>query len=130
LPVPERRQLTKKALAADDFDSMRALLRHMLELAGFDCVLAKDGDLEVHFAGSPFDLVILDVEMPGLTGLEVLRLIRARDAAVAVLVISGNPHYKQDALLAGATAFFEKSATNDGLRAFLRSFQPRRDSSA
>jgi CheY-like chemotaxis protein len=61
------------------------------------------------FAHRP-DVVILDITMPGMTGVEVLRLIRAADPSIAVIMLTGNDDSRiaGEALAAGATAYAPK----------------------
>ena len=74
-------------LVVDDVDDNRDLLARRLRREGFAVVLAANGIEALHtIATSPIDLVILDVMMPGLSGLDVLRAIRA-DATRAGLPV-------------------------------------------
>lgn len=77
-----------RILLADDDAAMRRLLRTVLEREGFEVSEAIDG-LETLAAveGSPVDLVILDHDMPNLTGLGVLEEMRARVATASIPVI-------------------------------------------
>ena len=67
-----------RVLIVDDDEDIRAYLEVTLELAGFDVLLAGSGEhaLAVARDEEP-DLVVLDVMMPGIDGLEVLRRLRA-----------------------------------------------------
>ena len=77
-------------LVVDDNEDIRFLLEQVLVLSGYDVVLAADGTeavtllREVHLAP---DLAILDVEMPEVSGWEVLRAIRADPATLDLPVI-------------------------------------------
>jgi CheY-like chemotaxis protein len=65
------------------------------------------------------DLLVIDVRLPGLSGLELTRRVRARDQAVHIIEISGiaDPQVRQQALAAGANAFFPKPiSTGDFLK--------------
>ena len=76
-----------RVLVADDDPSMRLLLRRTLELAKCQVALAGNGDAALAaFQSAPFDLVILDVMMPGLDGMEVCRRVRAQSAVPIVLL--------------------------------------------
>jgi CheY-like chemotaxis protein len=74
--------MSKKILVADDERWMREMVRDKLESAGYSVETVDDGDKAVEAyraaAGSEdaFSLILLDIEMPGRTGLEVLRAIR------------------------------------------------------
>jgi DNA-binding response OmpR family regulator len=77
----------RRVLVVDDEPHIRAVLRGYLEAEGFDVVEAADGQtaLDEVRAHSP-DLVLLDVMMPGLDGLEVLRRLRTFSDVFVILV--------------------------------------------
>ena len=79
---------TGRVLVADDEDSIRVLCRVNLELAGYEVMEAADGPgaLDAIRQRTP-DAVLLDVMMPGATGWEVLREVRADPATASVPVI-------------------------------------------
>ena len=70
----------------------------------------KGADALEMFKTGQFDLVITDVVMPGMSGLDVLKAIRGMDASVPVIVVSGYQHewFERSALELGAYAFFSK----------------------
>ena len=70
--------MSTRILIVDDDEDIRAYLEVTLELAGFEVVQAVDGEtgLQAAFDAEP-ELIVLDVMMPGLDGLEVLRRLRA-----------------------------------------------------
>jgi len=76
-------------LVADDDLAVRESLRRSLAFNGYDVSLASDGEeaLAAATGGTP-DLVLLDVNMPGLDGLEVCRRIRASGNEVPVLMLT------------------------------------------
>jgi two-component system, OmpR family, response regulator MprA len=76
-------------LVADDDAAVRESLRRSLAFNGYDVSLASDGEEALAAAadGAP-DLVLLDVNMPGLDGLEVCRRIRASGSEVPVLMLT------------------------------------------
>lgn len=79
-------------LFADDSEPMRRLVRAILEPAGYQVMTAEDGNQALaQFAvhARDIDLVILDNQMPGHTGEEVLAQIRERDNDLPVLMASG-----------------------------------------
>ncbi len=102
-----------RILVADDAAPLRLLLRRALEGAGHAVVEAADGEhaLALAVAHRP-RVAILDVRMPGRTGLEVCRAIRRQSALreTRVIVNTGNglPADAADAHAAGADAFLEK----------------------
>src|SRR5947208_11048482 len=84
----------KKILAVDDDATALGALRQILVGKGYDVTTATNGhDALTTLAGGAFDLVILDVSMPGLTGYEVCRKIRedprTQDLPVTFLTAKG-----------------------------------------
>jgi CheY-like chemotaxis protein len=79
-------------LIVDDDPAVQATIRIVLERAGHAVVVADDGStgLATFEAGS-FDLLILDIFMPGMDGLETMKLIHQRQPLIPILVISGRP---------------------------------------
>lgn len=77
-----------RILVVDDVEANRILLRDILELDGLEVMLAQDGAeaLRAVSASAP-DLVLLDVNMPGLNGLEVCRRLRADPESEALPII-------------------------------------------
>ena len=64
---------TAQILIIDDDEEMRSLLKELLEEEGFETACAGNGsDALKEMVKKPFDLVITDIEMPGLTGLDIL----------------------------------------------------------
>lgn len=76
MPVP----VTARILVADDDADIRELVVFKLSQAGYAVEAVKDGTAAWEtFKSDPPDLVVLDIQMPGLNGIEVLRKIRAGD---------------------------------------------------
>jgi CheY-like chemotaxis protein len=81
-----------KILIVDDDSAVQATIRLLLERAGHSVVVADDGHkgLAVFEAGA-FDLLFLDIFMPGMDGLETMRLVHQQQPLIPIIVISGNP---------------------------------------
>lgn len=100
-------------LVADDDPDLVALVVLRLVRAGYEVVTASDGEAALRLAGELLpDLALLDVMMPKLTGVEVLRRLRAlpETSAMPVILISAGLHddLVGGGLLAGADDFIRK----------------------
>ena len=99
-----------RVLAVDDETSVLEVIRHTLKPEGYDIVTAEDGQsaLDMLDSFSP-DLVILDINMPGLNGLEVLEKIReSSDTPVIMLSVLNDVDTISDSLTSGADDFISK----------------------
>jgi two-component system, cell cycle sensor histidine kinase and response regulator CckA len=112
-------------LIADDEEMVRLVLKAVLSYRGYKVVEATDGEhaLElVRRAAPPFDLVLLDVDMPRLNGWETLKQLRAEQPELRVLMLSGGA-VDADAPKArnrGAVGFVGKPFKNDQLVQLVR----------
>ena len=96
----------KKVLIADDDDSIRALVKTILEAAGYYVIAAVDGDQAIEFLYQPgflddLSFVILDVMMPGSNGLDVLTRIKLNPATAKIPVIMLTGEGKDSDMVAG-----------------------------
>jgi DNA-binding response OmpR family regulator len=100
----------KKILVVDDEEYIRELYRDELVEEGYQVELAGDGQEALAKMGTfrP-DLVTLDVKMPGLDGIEVLRRIREKDASVPVLLVTAFGEFRQDFNTWASDAYIVKS---------------------
>jgi DNA-binding NtrC family response regulator len=107
--------MAKTVLIVDDDPTQRRLIQAVLEREGFATAQAEGGEaaLAKLAAGLVPDLMILDLNMPDLGGLEVLKEARARGviAPVVVLTASGGVDVVVKAMQAGAQDFFVKPAS-------------------
>jgi DNA-binding response OmpR family regulator len=106
-----RPQPVARLLVVDDDDDMRALLRRTLESDGYE-VAERDRGTHVLEAlrGSSFDLIVLDKEMPGLNGLDLLPLLRREFPQLPVVFVTafGGRQVEASALRLGAASYLEK----------------------
>ncbi len=100
-----------RILVIDDDQAIRESMRMILEYEAYECLLAPTGQEGISLVEreSP-DLVFLDVKMPGMDGLEVLRRLRAMTETLPVVIISGHGTASTgfEAKELGAFAFVEK----------------------
>jgi DNA-binding NtrC family response regulator len=76
-------------LVADDEESIRSSLQQLLEQAGYKAVTAATGDQALEAASRrEFEVALLDIRMPGLTGLEVLHALQEKHRDVGVIMLT------------------------------------------
>jgi CheY-like chemotaxis protein len=100
-------------LVADDDDELRALYHLSLRHAGYDVVDAVDGaDALARLVASPleFDAAVLDVRMPGVSGLQVLAALQKSTPSVPIILTSAfaDENLSEDAARLGAAALLSK----------------------
>ena len=82
--------ITKTVLVVDDHEDVRVLLRDILEERGYEVHEAADGAEALQSCASVrFDLLIMDLIMPGREGIETIRELRKQQPALKILAISG-----------------------------------------
>jgi CheY-like chemotaxis protein len=100
-----------KILIVDDDIAVQATIKLLLERAGHSIVVAGDGREGLARLGTgDFDLLFLDIFMPGMDGLETMRMIHLQQPLIPIIVISGRPI----ALDAGSAPDFLTMATKLG----------------
>ncbi len=113
-PAAQRSTARGRILIADDEPHIRRILQTLLEMAGFEVDLRQDGTdaLEAIKGDDHYDLILLDIMMPGATGLEVLGAIRGMDerksTPVVILTAKGQDADRQAAFSLGADDFLTK----------------------
>ena len=102
----------QRVLTVDDSRAIRAFLHELLESHVASVVVAADGaSARAAFgAGGLFDLVLLDLVLPDVDGMQLLREIRAVDGDCAIVMITGagGVHSATAAVLEGADGYIEK----------------------
>jgi DNA-binding response OmpR family regulator len=101
----------RKILVVDDEENIRFLYKMELEDNGFRIELAKNGEeaLEKFPLFRP-DLITLDIKMPGISGIEVLKRIREEDKDIPIMLCSAYSDYKQDFMTWTSDAYVVKCA--------------------
>jgi two-component system, NtrC family, nitrogen regulation response regulator GlnG len=105
-----------RILVADDEPALRWLLERLLRQAGHAVTVVEDGPAALAAAAAErYDLAFLDIRMPGLDGLEVLRRLRADspEAAVVVMTAHGSVRAAVEAMQRGAYDYLAKPFDND-----------------
>ena len=107
--------MTATVLVIDDEKNIRRTLRMVLEGEGYEVDEAESAEVGLERVGFGPDLVILDVRLPRMSGLEALTRIRETSPQLPVLMISGHASVAEavQAVQSGATDFFEKPLDRD-----------------
>ncbi len=107
-------------LIVDDEESIRSILSRKLEFDGYHCEVAADGREALHKASmKSYDLVLLDINMPGLSGIEVLRRLTADypDTCVIMITAIADTEIYIEALRLGAYDYVTKPFDLDDVSA-------------
>ena len=112
-----------RVLVVEDAEPIRTLLSILLGRRGYEVVAVSDGRAALDAAGRGFDLVLLDVGLPDVNGLEVCRRLRsgAATANLPIILLTGRdqPGDIRDGLAAGADDFLTKPFEESELMARL-----------
>lgn len=111
----------KTILIVDDLPMMRAIIKNLIAQLNVhcECLEAEDG-LEAlrHLARQRIDLVLLDWKMPNLSGLELLKKVRALKLKVPIIMVTGESDASsvREAMEAGITGYIVKPVIKDVLK--------------
>lgn len=119
--------MTKTILTADDSASMRQMIAFTLRNAGYTVVEACDGrDALAKLAQQPVQLVITDLNMPNMDGIELIRQVRQQPAhkfvPIVMLTTESDDAKKQAGRAAGASGWIVKPFRPEQLAAVARKF--------
>lgn len=105
----------RTVLVVEDYDDTRAMIRMLLEMKGCHVLEALNGREAVEAASShckEIDLILMDLRMPVMTGVEATRRIREQSETCAVPIVAMSAHcegdWREEALAAGALDCFSK----------------------
>jgi two-component system, OmpR family, response regulator len=116
----------KRVLVADDTKNIRTLVGKCLQAEGYEVAQAEDGQQALEQLRSQrYDLAFLDIKMPGMSGTEVLKTIRASGIDTPVIIITAYATVKNavECTQMGAVAYLHKPFTADKLRNVLAEFK-------
>jgi CheY-like chemotaxis protein len=108
-----------RVLVADDSEALLTIFQETLVGEGFEVVVATDGQeaLDLFHTAGPFDLVLLDGDMPRLTGREVAGKLREEGFGLPVVIVSGTAHVTEaEARALGVTFLLKPVLPNDLVR--------------
>ena len=121
--------MMKQILVVDDDPLMHRLFQHHLEKAGYQMVSAKTGREALDVASrQPPQLIVMDIMMPDMDGMEALRELKKSDAtkAIPVVVITANGHHmaRKESEQCGAAVFLTKPFSPTQLLTEIRKLVP------
>ena len=121
-------QLMRRVLVVDDEENLRLVLRTFLKRHGYEVEVADNGEtaLELVESFGP-DVIITDVRMPRMGGLDLLATLKAKGNEATVIVMSayGNVDLAIDAMKAGAYDYVHKPFKNEEVVLALRKAEER-----
>jgi DNA-binding response OmpR family regulator len=107
----EERAMHKRVLIVDDEPHLRLLYETELRRAGFDTMSAANAEQGLEFVDSMRpDLVVLDIRMPGMDGVEALQRILDRDNTIPVVLNTAYSSYRDNFMTWAADAYVTKSS--------------------
>ena len=119
---------TKKVLVVDDEESMRHMLSLILKREGYEVLTAGGGQEALALVdGKLFDFILMDVVMPGMDGLELLKMIKDRKVEATVIMMSayGSLETAVEAMKTGAYDYVSKPFKPDEILLTLRKAEER-----
>jgi two-component system cell cycle response regulator DivK len=116
-------------LLIEDNEQNRYMTTFLLEQNGFQVVYAPDGPVGIHLAaGEPFDLILLDIQLPGMDGYAVARELRRNPALQAVPIVAVTSYAmagdREMILAAGCDGYLEKPINPDKFVAEICGYLP------
>lgn len=122
--------MAKKILYVDDSPTMQSCMKMTLEMNGFEVAVAGDGSDalgKLKFGFKP-DLVITDINMPNMNGLELIEKIRGlpgfKFVPILTLTTESQASKRDEARKLGATGWMEKPVTNENLLKLIKEVVP------
>mgnify|MGYP001131734990 CR=1 FL=1 len=113
----------KKILVADDEMAIRLLYSEELKEEGYEVYTASNGKEALEIVEKvPLDLVILDIKMPVMDGIEALRQIKERYPHLPVVLSTAYGEYKQDFATWASDEYLVKSSDLEDLRATVKRY--------
>lgn len=117
------KNLSSKILVVDDEKNIRLYLEHLLKRNGYQVKTAENGELALSsIASEEFDIVLLDLMMPGISGLQVLSHLHEQQPDTVVILLTAHASLETavEALRHGAHDYLFKPCEADDLRESIR----------
>ena len=119
MEVMEDLEMTKRVLVVEDTPIIRDVLLHHLNKLKVDCYAVETGEEAVELAAYS-DLILMDVNLPGITGIEATRRIRKQEREKnldpVTIVANTNSDSRSECLTAGMDDFYSKAVTRNSLQ--------------
>lgn len=116
----ERMPSTARILLIEDDPEQAVLFRQVLKLAGYEVVTAPDAETAADLvAASPFDLLLVDWDLPGMKGDDFITQMNGRYPDIKTVLYSNHTHVDEAARASGADAWLRKSEGIIRLRAVI-----------
>ena len=111
----------KRILVVDDEKHICELYKIELEDEGYLVTIANSGSEALDVVDkNPPDLIVLDIQMPGMDGIETLEKLLGKDKGVPIILNTAYSHYKDDFQTWGADAYVVKSSDTSKLKAEIK----------
>jgi len=111
----------KRILVVDDEEAIRLLYQEELQEAGYQVAVASDGHEALRMVQDDRpDLMTIDIKMPGMDGIELLRRVREIHRNLPIIISTAYGDYKSDFGTWASDAYLTKSANLDELRGKIR----------
>lgn len=118
----------KRILVIDDEENIRILYSEELQDEGYDVIVASNAEeADIKIKESNPDLITLDIRMPGMDGIELLRKLRERDKNIPIVMCSAYSDYKQDFRTWASEAYVIKSSDMVELKSTIREIFKKRE---
>jgi len=113
--------IMKKLLVVDDEQHIRELYKEEFKEMGLEVVTVSDGaQALVKMGAMKFDIVILDMRMPDMDGIETLRKMKEKDSSLLIIICTAYEEYKHDFGSWSSDAYVVKSSDITQLRETVR----------
>ena len=108
----------KGILVVEDDEALARTMQRVLGSAGFQVETAFNGDAALaKLSSATFEAIVTDIELPGTSGVDLLRIVRAYDLDVPVILMTGSPRLETatDAVQLGALQYLVKPVSNEAI---------------
>ncbi len=111
----------KRILVVDDEEHICALYKSELEDEGYAVSVVNSGKAALEAVDkNPFDLIVLDIQMPGIDGIETLEKLLGRDKGIPIILNTAFSQYRDDYTTWGADAYVVKSSDTEPLKSEIK----------